>query len=299
MTARQRVLDSHVHFWDPTRLTYPWLGGVPALARPFLPEDYPPFQRPRSQDGEPALGEFGTDAILFVEANCLAVESEPEVAFVDRCAELEPRIRGTIAFVDLLDEKRRRDILDRMRGVARVRGVRHNIQGRAEGFATQPPFVAGVGEVGRHGFTFDLCCTADQLPEVTSLVERCPETRFVMDHCAKPAIGRGAYASWAKDLARLALHGNVSCKVSGLLTEAGAQASDDVLRPYAEHALLCFGPDRLLYGSDWPVCTLAGGIERWRKFVDAFTASWRSEQRDAFYFANALRVYGITLNDEP
>jgi L-fuconolactonase len=297
MTAPQRVLDAHVHFWDPTRLSYRWLGGVSALARPFLPEDYPPFERRPSPHRESARGAITTDALLFVEANCLAEESALEVAFVERCAELEPRIRGTIAFVDLLDEKRRRDVFERLRRVARVRGVRHNIQGRAEGFATQPPFVAGVSEAGRHGFTFDLCCTADQLPEVTSLVARCPDTRFVVDHCAKPAIGQGAFAPWARDVARLALHGHVSCKLSGLLTEAGPQASDESLRPYAEHALQCFGPDRLLYGSDWPVCTLAGGIARWRSFADQFTASWSPDHRDAFFFGNALRVYGVTLDD--
>ena len=298
VSAPQRVLDSHVHLWDPTRLTYPWLGGLPPLARPFLPEDYPPFQHPSPTDEESAGDISSTDAMLFVEANCLAAECELEVAFAQRCAELEPRIRGTIAFVDLLDEKRRRAVLERLRRVGRVRGVRHNIQGRAEGFATQPPFIAGVDEVGRIGFTFDLCCTADQLPEVTSLVERCADTRLVLDHCGKPDIGRGAFSSWAKDVAQLALHDNVSCKLSGLLTEAGATpASDETLLPYAEHALRCFGPHRLLYGSDWPVCTLAGGIARWREFVGRFTASWTPEHRDAFYFRNALRVYGVTLDD--
>ncbi len=294
MSAPVRVLDAHVHFWDPTRFLYPWLGGVPALARPYLPPDFPPFGRDASgsPDHEARTG------VLFVEANCVATDNEGEVAFVERCAAAEPRIRGIIAFVDLLDEKRRRDVLARLRETPRVRGVRHNVQGRAEGFATQPPFVAGVNEVGRAGFTFDLCCTADQLPEVTQLASQCPGTRIVLDHCAKPAIARGDFAPWADDLVALASHDHVSCKLSGLLTEAGPDRSQDAdLAPFAEHALQCFGASRLIYGSDWPVCTLGGGVERWRRFVDGLTATWTTSDREAFYAGNAQRIYGVTFDD--
>lgn len=295
MSAPVRVLDAHLHFWDPTRLSYPWLGTLPTLARPFLPEDYSPFENGAPQ---PPAVEATRHAALFVEANCLSTENESEVMFVQRCAMAEPRIRGIVAFVDLLDEKRRRDVLTRLRDTPRVRGVRHNIQGRAEGFATQPPFVAGVNEVGRAGFTFDLCCTADQLREVTRLVQQCPSTRFVLDHCGKPAIARGDFASWSEDLQALALHDNVSCKLSGLLTEAAPErARDEDLAPWAEKALHCFGVARLLYGSDWPVCTLGGGLERWRSFVDRFTATWATDDRDAFYAGNAQRIYGVTFDD--
>ncbi|MEP7384714.1 MAG: amidohydrolase family protein [Gemmatimonadota bacterium] len=296
MIARQRVVDSHVHLWDPTRLSYPWLGALPPLARPFVPEDYPPFEVEKTP--EHAVADGTVDAIVVVEANCLATQGEVEVSFIERCAEHEPRIAGTIAFVDVLDEKRRRDILERLRRVARVRGVRHNIKGRAEGFASQPAFVAGVGEAGRLGFTFDLRCTADQLPEVIALVQQCPTTHFVVDHCAKPAIRLGAFSTWAEDVAQLALHDNVSCKLSGLLTEAGPSLSDEaILLPYAEHALACFGPARLMYGSDWPFCILGGGLSRWRAFVDRFTSSWSLDERDAFYCGNAIRIYGLTLAD--
>lgn len=295
MTAPARVFDAHVHFWDPTRLSYPWLGGVPALARPYLPEDFPPFVEGATTA---SAGDASRAGVLFVEANCLPTESGAEVAFVERCAAMEPRIRGIVAFVDLLDEKRRRDVLARLRETPLVRGIRHNIQGRAEGFATQPPFMAGVSDVGRAGFTFDLCCTDDQLPEVTRLVQRCPETRFVLDHCAKPAIAKGSFAPWADDLGALALHQHVSCKLSGLLTEAGPdRARDEDLAPWAEHVLQCFGASRLIYGSDWPVCTLGGGVARWRHFVDGFTASWTPTDRDAFYAGNAQRVYGVTFDD--
>lgn len=294
MTAPVRVLDAHVHFWDPTRFSYPWLGGIPALARPFLPEDFPPFDStPGARDAERV-----PHAALFVEANCLSTENESEVTFVARCAARDTRIRGIVAFVDLLDEKRRRDVLARLRDTPLVRGVRHNIQGRAAGFATQPPFVAGVDEVGRAGLTFDLCCTADQLTEVTQLVRACPGTRFVLDHCAKPDIAGGQFASWCDELAELSLRDNVSCKLSGLLTQAAPDRSgDDELHRWAAHALHCFGPSRLIYGSDWPVCTLAGGVARWRAFVDGFTAVWAPEERDAFFAGNALRTYGMTFHD--
>lgn len=308
MMAPTRVFDAHVHFWDPTRLSYPWLGSVPALARPFLPEDYPPFapwtaavdatsRDTEAHEGEARDATTTQHAVLFVEANCLSTENETEITFIGRLAERDARIRGIVAFVDLLDEKRRRSVLARLRELPLVRGVRHNIQGRASGFATQPPFVAGVEEVGRAGFAFDLCCTAGQLTEVTRLVRECPETRFVLDHCGKPAIAAGAFDTWSDELAALASLPNVACNLSGLLTEAGPRASDDDLRRWGFHALQCFGVSRLIYGSDWPVCTLAGGLARWRAFVDDFTAAWTPEDRDVFFAGNAQRIYGVSFND--
>lgn len=278
------VIDAHAHFWDPKLLRYPWLAGEPGIAATFLPTDFVPF----------ATGEV--DAVVFVEANVDPEQAAEEVAWIDRLGDAEPRIVGIVAFVDLLDEAGRGAALERLARTPRVVGVRHNIQHHAPGFATQPAFVRGVQAVSEAGWPFDLCITADQLPEVATLVERCPDTSFVLDHCAKPAIRDDAFEAWARDLERLARHDRVSCKLSGLLTESREeQRTAPQLAPWIDHVRECFGASRLLYGSDWPVSTLGGGAARWRAIVDELTASWTDAERRALFADNAARVYGLSV----
>lgn len=279
------VIDAHVHFWDPAALRYPWLESVPALERAFLPPDY-------FLDGAAA-----PDAVVFVEGNCTPAESAAEVRFVRRLANVEPRIAGIVAFVDLLDERTRTVALQRVAATREVVGVRHNIQGHPPGFCVRAAFVRGVEEVGQCDLPFDLCATADQLQDVEDLVSQCPGTEFVLDHCGKPSIRDEAFAPWSEDLARLAMHPNVSCKLSGLLTEAHADQRDEMtLLPYARHAYSCFGASRLLFGSDWPVLTIAGNTAQWRTFTDRFTAAWTPDHRHLFYAGNAIRIYGLDVH---
>jgi L-fuconolactonase len=284
---RPLVIDAHVHFWDPALLSYPWLDAVPALAGPHLPADYAP------------LADGSVDGVVFVEANCAAGESIAEVAFVDRLAAQEPRILATVAYVDLLDETGRVVALAELASSGRVVGVRQNIQDRPASICRDGAFVRGIQELGGLGLTFDLCARASQLAEVAELVRRCPGTQFVLDHCGKPAIRDEAFAPWAADLARVAAHAHVCCKLSGLLAEARPeQRTEDVLRPWVEHVLAAFGVGRLMYGSDWPVVDAAGGVAAWRALTDRFVASWSAGDRRRFYADNALRFYGIPAHAE-
>jgi L-fuconolactonase len=279
-----RVIDAHVHFWDPGRLRYPWLAGEPALHAAFLPRDYEP------------LVSGDADAVVFVEANVDPRQAADEVAWVDRLADAEPRVVGIVAFVDLLDGPARDAALARLERTPRVVGVRHNIQHQPAGFALQPEFVRGVRAVSDAGWPFDLCVTADQLPEVLALVERCPDTSFVLDHCGKPAVRDDAFDEWARDLERLAGHGRVACKISGLLTESREdQRTAKAFARWIDHARTCFGATRLLYGSDWPVSTLGGGAGRWQRIVEEVTASWHDADRRALFSENAARVYGVAV----
>ncbi|MEO5818298.1 MAG: amidohydrolase family protein [Gemmatimonadaceae bacterium] len=277
-----RVIDAHVHFWDPRALHYPWLRSVSALRRPFLPADLE------------SLVARTVDGVLFVESNCRPSESGRELDFVDGLAEHEPRILGAVAYVDLSDAATRDRALEQMRKRSRVVGVRHNIQGNSRGFCLQPEFVNGVQAVGANDLVFDLCITADQLLDATELVRRCPDTSFVLDHCGKPSIRADAFEPWATDLARLAEHANVACKLSGLASESRPeQRSHEGLFRYARHAMYCFGANRLMYGSDWPVVTTAGGEPAWRKLVEGFTSDWTTAGREAFFSGNAIRLYGL------
>jgi L-fuconolactonase len=277
-----RVIDAHVHFWDPERLHYPWLTEVPALRRAFLPEQFG------------GLAARAVDAVIFVEANCELSEAALELEFVDGLAADEPRISGTVAFVDMTDVETRNTRLESLARRDRVVGVRHNVQGRAGGDCLSSAFISGVQEAGALDLTFDLCVTADQLDDAIALVSRCPETRFVLDHSAKPAIHADAFVPWAAGVANLAAFENVVCKVSGLLTEARPdQRNATALRPYIEHVRHCFGPTRLLYGSDWPVVNLAGGEELWRTTLHEITHEWPAAERQLFYYDNAMRHYSL------
>lgn len=274
------AIDAHVHFWDPACLRYPWLDEVPLLRRRFTTRDYP------WRAGE---------AVIAVEANADVRESLAEVRFLDALAGEEPRIAGIVAFVDLTVETGLDATLARLvESTARVVGVRQNIQGRPASLCREPVFVRGVQQVGALGLPFDLCVTANQLPAAEGLVRRCPDTRFVLDHCGKPAIRHDEFASWADDVARLAAHPNVYCKLSGLLSEARPdQRTLDGIGPYLDQVLRHFGVERLLYASDWPVVTLAGGIDCWRAIVDDVTRGWPPAARRAIFADNASRVYDL------
>ena len=282
-----QIVDSHVHFWDPAELHYPWLEAVPPLHGAFLPRDY-----------AAATGQIPIGRLVFVEANCRADESQREVEFVERLVREEPRVAGIVAFADVARGLGARDsglgkVLEALTRSTLVKGIRQNIQGQPAGFCVQRAFIEGVREVGRRGLAFDLCATHDQLGEVIDLVRDCPETRFVLDHCGKPAIRDRTFEAWSADIARLAAHEHVCCKLSGLLTEAGDAWCPEDLLPYAARVVECFGPERVLYGSDWPVLTLAGDYGTWYGFTERLTKAWSAGERSQFYGDNAARVYGL------
>jgi L-fuconolactonase len=277
-------VDTHVHFWNPQVLTYPWLEGLTALQRAFLPVDY----------AEATAGAL-VERIVFVECNCRPTQNIAEAAYVERLAGEDSRIAAIVAYADLTDVQARDDALETLSRRPLVRGIRHNIQGEPPGFALQPAFIDGVRAVGRSGFTFDLCITHDQLAEASELVAQCPDTRFVLDHCAKPAIRCALVEPWRTEIARLASLENVCCKLSGLLTEAAPDVwEEEDLLPYASHVVEVFGTDRVLYGSDWPVLTLAGEYSDWYRFTQRFTENWTAGERARFYHDNAVQVYGLS-----
>ncbi|MEJ2502082.1 MAG: amidohydrolase family protein [Gemmatimonadota bacterium] len=280
------VVDAHVHFWDPAALSYPWLRTTPALDRPHRPRDYA-----AAHAGLPVEG------CVFVEANARPDQNLDEARAVERLARAEPRIAAIVAFVDLTDRVGRSESLDRLAATPRVRGVRQNIQGHPPGFCLAAAFVEGVREVGRRGLPFDLCATHDQLDEVVALVHRCPDTRFVLDHCGKPAIREGRLEPWRGAIDRLAAYDTVRCKVSGLLTEAAPDRRGDAeLLPYVEHVVERFGPARVMYGSDWPVVNLAGSGAEWYAFTRRFTRGWGADDTRRFYRDNAVRFYDLPVS---
>jgi L-fuconolactonase len=277
------IVDAHVHFWDPAVLEYPWLESLPDLRRAFLPADYDRW-----------AADVQVGKIVFVEGNPRPDQNLAEVEFVRRLAARDPRIGGIVAYVDLLDAERRARTLDALGEIPLVKGIRHNIQGNAAGFCLQPAFVEGVREVGRRGWGFDLCATHDQLADVVALARQTPGTRLVLDHCGKPGIRAALRDPWAAHIRELAALPNVWCKLSGLMTEADpAVWTEADLLPYAEHVVESFGTGRIIYGSDWPVATLAARSPAWYPLTRSISERWSDAERCRLYWENAHRFYNL------
>jgi L-fuconolactonase len=281
---RAPFTDSHVHFWDPGRLPYPWLAETPALAAPHTPDTL------ASEAGvaRPAR-------IVFVQAECARDRWLDEVKWVESLATTEPRIVGLVAHAPMDAGPGLSEILSELKRHPLVRGVRHLIQGETDpNFCTRPVFVDGVRQLARFGLSFDLCCRHHQLPAVLELVRRCPQTSFILDHAGKPGIARRELDPWRGHITTLAASPNVVCKFSGLITEAASPGwTVEELQPYTDHLLAAFGPARLVFGSDWPVVNLAGGYGRWIAAADSLLSSLSSAERSAIFQDNASRVYRL------
>jgi L-fuconolactonase len=276
------IVDSHVHFWDPGVLRYAWQDNVPALRRPFLPADY-----------QSAASVAPVEQIVFIEASSRPPDVLAEVQFVSEFLAIEPRITGLIAFANLAMRAKREAGLEALARFPRVKGIRHNLQREAPGFAVQPSFIEGVRSLERFNFTFDICVQHQQLPDVLELVARAPNVRFVLDHCGKPPIRDQVMEPWRTNITTLAHFDHVFCKLSGLITEAAVDWRPDDLVPYVSHIIDSFGHDRVMYGSDWPVVTQTGSYVDWYAFTERFTDGWRPDQKRRFYHDNALGFYGL------
>ncbi len=276
-----RYVDSHMHFWDQKVLKpYTWLHEVPAI----------------NHRHDPAVlhAEAGSDLpdkIVFVEAGAPPL---PEVRWVEKLATTEPRIRAIVAKIAIDAGDQTTADLAALRKSPLVRGVRHHFEHDAADYCARPAFVRGVQEAAAAGFSFDLCGKHPQLPAVIALVRQCPEATFILDHAGKPGIKAGLLDPWRDHIRQLAAFPNLVCKLSGLVTEADHHAwTADQLAPYVEHLLATFGPQRLLFGGDWPVAKLACGYLRWLEIARRFTAHLPPAEQAAIFTGNAERVYRI------
>lgn len=280
----KRFLDSHVHFWQPAQLHYEWLAALPAINRPYEPADLH-----QAAEGLPLEG------IVFVQADCRPADGLREVAWVSELACNEPLIQGIVAFAPLEEGDAAAAYLSQLRHNPLVKGVRRLIQDEPAAFVTTPHFVRGVQLLADFDLPFDLCIRHHQLETIIALVDQCPQVRFVLDHLGKPDIKVPCLEPWATQLGQLAERPNVSCKLSGLVTEADWQqwtAAD--LQPYIAHALAVFGPERLMFGSDWPVMTLAADYGRWLATAEAAVSHLSHAETDRLFYANAQAFYGLT-----
>lgn len=277
-------IDAHHHVWDLTVRDQPWTRALPTLRRSFSMADL-----------RPALEAAGIRATVVVET----VDSAEETAELLSLADTDPHVAGVVGWVDLTAPDVAAEI-ERLRGGVgggHLVGVRHQVQSEPDtGWLLRDDVGRGLRALGSAGLTYDFVVTADQLPLVIKAVRRNPDVRFVLDHAGKPRIAAGEIDGWRRDVAELAAHQNVAVKLSGLVTEADPTCwTIAQLRPYADALLDTFGANRVLFGSDWPVCLLAAAYGDVVSVADQLVASLTPVERAGVFGGNALRWYRLEV----
>jgi L-fuconolactonase len=277
------IVDAHHHFWDPAAADYPWLTDeLAAIRRAFGPADL-----------EPVLRANGVDATVLVQTRS-SLEETVEVLAV---ADAAPFVRGVVGWVDLTDPGIADTIADlrELSGGAHLAGIRHQAHDEPDpDWLVRDDVVRGIAAVGRDGLVYDLLVRSRELPAALALARRLPDVRFVIDHIAKPPIFSGELEPWASHIAPFRELANVACKVSGMVTEADWSTWTPVdLQPYVDHVLEVFGPNRLLFGSDWPVCLLAAPYDQVLHATRATLASLGDNDLAKVLGGTAARVYGL------
>lgn len=259
-------------------LRYDWLDG--RLARRFGVAE--------RRDAEAEAG-AAERACVFVQAECVVGDSLAEVDWVSGLAP-DLGVRGIVARLAMEDRGGVQDELAALAERPLVVGVRRLIQDEAPGFASSDGFVAAARLVAQAGYTFDACVRHHQLPEVIALADAVPELRIVLDHLGKPDVSDAPSATWLRDLRALAERPHVTCKLSGLPAEAGDGWTPERVTPFLDAALDAFGPDRLLFGGDWPV---SWPYADWEKFVRQWIDTTAPDHADAVFWTNAERSYQL------
>ncbi|MEU9647825.1 amidohydrolase family protein [Streptomyces sp. NPDC048110] len=280
----RRIIDAHHHVWDLTVRPQPWITGdaLAPLARSFSAEDLAAEARAA-----------GVVATVVVQTVCVPQET-PELLTLAAGNHL---ITGVVGWTDLTAP----DVADALAalrerpGGERLVGIRHQVQEEPDPhWLLRPDVQRGLAAVAAAGLVYDLVVTPDGLAAAADAAARLPTLTFVLDHLGKPRIADRLLEPWAADLRRLGALPNTVCKLSGLVTEAapGTWRTGD-LQPYADTALDAFGPQRLMFGSDWPVCTLRTDYTSVVRIADALTTGLGPREKDALFHDNALRVYGL------
>ncbi len=273
-------IDSHQHFWRYDSAQYPWIPAGSALQRDWLPADLASLQQ-----------SLGFDGSIAVQAR----QSLAESYWLLGLADVDPRIQGVVGWADLQDDRVEEELAS-LAAHPRFVGVRHVAQDEPDDtFLLRPAFQRGIGRLGHFGLRYDILIYPRQLPAAIGLVRNFPEQPFVLDHLAKPFIRVGALSPWREQIQELATFPQVFCKVSGMVTEADhTQWKLADFEPYLDVVVEAFGPQRLMFGSDWPVCLLAGRYDQVVQLVEEYVqrrAGWGPAETEAFFGGNCAAFY--------
>jgi L-fucono-1,5-lactonase len=275
-----KCIDAHHHLWRYVPADYPWMtDGMEILRRDFL------------------LGDLKAVTSLAGITGTVVVEAArrlEETIWLAEIAASDDLIRGVVGWAPLTDPRIALD-LERLAQLPKVKGMRHAIHDELDDlFVLRDDFNRGVAELRQFGLKYDVLIFERHLPQTIEFVDRHPDQIFIVDHIAKPRIREQAFSPWKGHMAELAHRENVYCKVSGMVTEASWDAwTDETLRPYLDVVLEAFGPKRLMFGSDWPVLTLASTYGRWVSTVQRAIATLSPSEQEWVFSKTAIEAYGL------
>lgn len=273
-------IDAHQHFWQFEPVRDSWINDeMKVIQRDFLPVDL-----------HPLLQEFDFEGCVVVQSD----QSELENEFHLLNAEQFDFIKGIVGWVDL----QAANISERLAfysSFKKMKGFRHVLQGEADrALMLKPAFMNGISQLEKFGFTYDILIFPDQLVHVEKFVQHFPNQKFVIDHIAKPNIKTGEITEWSNHMRAIAAHKNVYCKISGMVTEANWNDwKIDNFAPYLDVIVQAFGTDRIMFGSDWPVCLVAASYEQVIQIVTEYFANYTQQERDQFFGLNAIQFYNL------
>ncbi|HEX6728613.1 MAG TPA: amidohydrolase family protein [Pyrinomonadaceae bacterium] len=274
------IIDSHQHFWQVGRFDYPWMSSeVEVLCQDYLPSQL-----------EPILVANGVAQTVLVQASNSVAESRWLLTLADE----NSFIAGVVGWANLMDPVVGSQLKE-LSAHPKFKGIRHLVEVEpADDWLTQPLVLQGLRELADNDLSYDLLVHTRHLPHARTVAERSPSLRLVIDHMAKPPIARGEFKEWSQHLAPLAAFKNVHCKLSGLVTEANWSTwQTDDLRPYIDYVLELFGPERLMFGSDHPVCLLASSYERVLESFLELLKDLNDDQRKKVFAQNATNFYRL------
>ncbi|MCB0689155.1 MAG: amidohydrolase family protein [Saprospiraceae bacterium] len=274
------AIDSHQHFWKFNQERDSWMtpGIMENIRRDFLPDDL-----------KPILDQLGIEGTIAVQAD----QSREETDFLLELASDYPWIKGVVGWVDFRSPDIREQ-LQEYRSDHKLVGFRHILQSEAVSLMADTDFLYGIDQLAGLNFTYDLLIYWHQLEAAIDFVAQFPDLPIVLDHVGKPDIKDGRILKWSKGMAQLAEMPNVYCKVSGMVTEAHwLYWQEEDFLPYFDQTFELFGVDRCMFGSDWPVCTLASTYEQWFSTVQTYMARFSDSEQKAFFNTNCHRFYGF------
>lgn len=277
------IIDTHLHVIDQAALSYPWLTGTPALNRNFSYEDYAREAR-----------RVGIGASVHMEVDVAPDQIEAETAYVGGlAARPESLIVGAIASCRP-EEEGFAEYVERQQSNPLVKGFRRVLHVMPDDLSEAPLFRENLARLSGTRFTFDLCVLPRQLPKAIALVDLAPNLQFILDHCGVPDIKAGEFEPWRTLVKEISWRPNIVAKISGVVAYADPQSwTVQTLRPWVEHVVDSFGWDRLVWGSDWPVCTLGGGLSTWMAATQALFAGASNDEREKLFSLNAQRIWGL------
>lgn len=276
-------IDTHLHLIYPERFSYDWTEEIPALQGNFGLVEY----------REAAEG-CGITESIFMEVDVPWEQAASEAAFFCSLAEIPTnRIAGVIAAC----RPENPDFVSQLESLShpKLLGFRRVLHTQPDGLSETSRFRENVALIGKADLTFDLCLLPHQLANGAALLDACPDTRFILDHCGVPDIASGDLAYWREQLREISRRPNLACKISGIIAYAGGEITADTLRPVVEHAIDCFGWDRVVWGSDWPVCNLTRDLAIWTRLLDKILSGSSEDELARLYHRNAHRIYQLQL----